>query len=206
MDIFNEVLAGRADAAEEQAARRQLNKVDVVETDPAARLIKFDAWVRAELGKRLDWSWAGAQRERRIEQCRLCLEKLVLDLWRRGWMLDGKKLARHIEAVLDAVARQQKAGKVQDFWAYFQASVNRYVGANAEELREEAMRAGTHVSQLLSFYGVKPGTAAPVAPSLPELIAQRASEVAQAKEETLREKIAKARKRPAADDGQASLL
>ena len=98
VDIFNGVLTGRADAAEEQAARRQLNKVDVVETDPAARLIKFDSWVRAELGKRLDWSWAGAQRERRIEQCRLCMEKLVLDLWRRGWMLDGKKLARHIEA------------------------------------------------------------------------------------------------------------
>lgn len=203
MDVFNEVLAGRADAAEEQAARRQLNKVDVVETDPAARLIKFDSWVRAELAKRLDWSWAGAQRERRIEQCRLCLEKLVLDLWRRGWMLDGKKLARHIEALLDAVARQQKAGKLQDFWAYFQASVNRYVGANAEELREEAMRAGTHVSQLLNVLGVR---AAPTGPALPELIAQRAAEVAQAKEETLREKIAKARKREPADNGQTSLL
>ena len=203
MDIFNEVLAGRADAAEEQAARRQLNKVDVVETDPAARLIKFDSWVRAELAKRLDWSWAGAQRERRIEQCRLCLEKLVLDLWRRGWMLDGKKLARHIEALLEAVARQQTAGKVADFWSYFQASVNRYVGANAEELREEAMRAGTHVSQLLNVLGVR---TTPAAVPLPELIAQRAAEVATAKEQTLREKLAQARSRKKADEAQGRFL
>lgn len=199
MDIFNEVLAGRA---EHEASLKPATQ-HAHATDPAERLIKFDAWVRGELARRIDWTWAGAQRERRIEQCRLCLEKLVLDLWRRGWMLDGKKLARHIEAVLDAVARQQKAGKVQDFWAYFQASVNRYVGANAEELREEAMRAGTHVSQLLNVLGVR---AAPTGPALPELIAQRAGEVAQAKEQTLREKIAKARKREPADNGQTSLL
>lgn len=199
MDIFNEVLAGRA---EHEASLKPATQ-HAHATDPAERLIKFDSWVRGELARRIDWTWAGAQRDRRIEQCRLCLEKLVLDLWRRGWMLDGKKLARHIEALLDAVARQQKAGKVQDFWAYFQASVNRYVGANAEELREEAMRAGTHVSQLLNVLGVR---AAPTDPALPELIAQRAGEVAQAKEQTLREKIAKARKRTAADDGQASLL
>lgn len=199
MDIFNEVLAGRA---EHEASLKPATQ-HAHATDPAERLIKFDSWVRGELARRIDWAWAGAQRERRIEQCRLCLEKLVLDLWRRGWLLDGKKLARHIEAVLDSVARQQKAGKVADFWAYFQASVTRYVGVNAEELREEAMRAGTHVSQLLNVLGVR---AAATGPALPELIAQRAVEVAQAKVETLREKIAKARKRPSADDGQASLL
>ena len=203
MDIFNEVLVRRDFAADEQSARRQQGKVDVVEADPAARLIKFDAWVRGELARRIDWSWAGAQRERRIEQCRLCLEQLVLDLWRRGWLLDGKKLARHIEALLDAVARQQKQGKVGDFWAYFQASVNRYVGANAEELREEAMRAGTHVSQLLNVLGMR---TTPAATPLPELIAQRAGEVAQAKEQTLREKQAAARRLAKADQAQARLF
>lgn len=198
MDIFNEVLAGRADhEASLKPATQHAHA-----TDPAERLIKFDGWVRGELARRIDWTWAGAQRERRIEQCRLCLEKLVLDLWRRGWMLDGKKLARHIEAVLDAVARQQKAGKVQDFWAYFQASVNRYVGANAEELREEAMRAGTHVSQLLNVLGVR---AAATGPALPELIAQRAAEVAEARYLTIREKI-KARRKMDSESGQARLF
>jgi hypothetical protein len=177
--------------------------------DPAERLLKFDKWVRGELATRIDWKWAGAQRERRIEQCRLCLEQLVLDLWRRGWLLDGKKLARHIEAVLDAVARQQKAGNVQDFWAYFKAAVNRYVGANAEELREEAMRAGTHVSQLLNVLGVRAEASGAAGVALPELIAQRAGEVAQAKTATtLREQLAAKRRadKKAPDARQAQLL
>ncbi len=31
-------------------------------------------------------------------------------------------------------------GNVTNFWAYYQASVDRYVGLNAEELRDEAIR------------------------------------------------------------------
>jgi len=201
MDSLNDLLADRASVA---AALKPASQ-HAHTADPADRLINFDRWVRGELATRLDWTWAGAQRERRIEQCRLCLERLVLDLWRRGWLLDGKKLARHIEAVLDSVARQQKAGRVQDFWVYFSCSVNRYVGANAEELREEAMRAGTHVSQLLNVLGVRTEA---TGPALPELIAQRAAEVATAKEElSLRAQLAqKRRAEKTAETGQTSLL
>lgn len=117
-------------------------------------------------------------------------------------MLDGRKLAVRIEALLDVVGNYQRKGKVNDFWAYFGAAVDRYVGANAEEIQAEAMRAGVHVSQLLTAFGVhrRPGgeiQPEKVAP-LPELIAQRADEVTKAKEATLREKLARKRAQQAA--------
>ncbi len=201
MDVFNALLEERADMAASVDPKR-IHAVNP-HVSEAKRLIKFDAWVRGQLATRIDWTWAGNQRERRIEQCRICLEKMVLELWRRGWLLDGKKLAARIVSVLDAVAAQQKRQTVQDFWAYFQTAVKRFVGANAEELQAEAMRAGSHVGQLLSAYGVK---AAPTAPTLPELIAQRAGEVATAKAATLREKLSAARVRVKADDAQARLF
>ncbi|OAM89299.1 hypothetical protein OH491_13760 [Termitidicoccus mucosus] len=168
---------------------------------PEDRLLKFDGWVRAELARRLDWSWAGAAKQKRIEQCRLHLERLVLGLWRRGWMLDGKRLAFHITTCLDAVGEYQLRGAVNDFWSYFKACVDRYVGANAEELRTEAMRVGSHVNQLLDAFGV---TRRPSAPTMPELIAQRADEVTKAK--TLREKQAAARRLQKQSNPDAPLL
>lgn len=159
---------------------------------PEARLLKFDRWVKEQLGKRIDWAWAGTHREKRIEQCRVHLEKLVLEMWRRGWMLDGERLARHIEAVLDSIGTYQKTGKVLDFWPYFRACVDRYVGANAEEISAESMRAGAHLGQMMKTVLTH---ASRQAPTLPELVAQRAGEVAQAKAETLREKLARERAR-----------
>lgn len=168
---------------------------------PEVRLLKFDAWVGRQLAKRLDWTWAGDGKAKRIEQCRVYLERLVLEMWRRGWMLDGKRLAAHIEKVLDAVGAYQRAGKVQEFWPYFRACVDRYVGGNAEEIRAEAMRIGCHAGQLLTALGVnRPASG----PSLPELVAQRADEVTKAKDATLREKLARQRQREAARKGDAT--
>ena len=70
----------------------------------AQRLLKFDACVKGELEKRLDWTWMGTHRVKRGEQCRVPIARLVLELWRRGWMLDGRKLAGVITAALDDVA------------------------------------------------------------------------------------------------------
>jgi len=165
---------------------------------PEQRLIRFDSWMRKELGARLDWQWAGARKQERIEQCRIYLERLVLEMWKRGWMLDGKRLAAHLTKVLINIGAYQRAGKVQDFWAYFQASVNRYVGGNAEEIREEAMRAGTHVTQLLGLMGRN----AKKDPSLPELLAQRADEVTKAQAVSLRQKLNRERARQAAWQGR----
>ena len=44
-------------------------------------------------------------------------------------MLDGKRLAARLEGVLDNIGAYQRAGKVADFWPYFRAGVDRYVGA-----------------------------------------------------------------------------
>lgn len=168
---------------------------------PEVRLLAFDKWVRLELAARIDWSWAGAQKERRIEQCRLRLEQMVLNLWRRGWMLDGRKLAARIEALLDTVAAYQRKGEVRDFWAYFGASVDRYVGANAEEIQIEAMGAGAKAANWLKALGVE---RQPEAPKLPELVAQRAAEIVKVKAETLREKQSRERARQAACKADAN--
>jgi hypothetical protein len=156
--------------------------------EPETRLLKFDAWARQELTLRIDWAWAGSSRPHRIEQCRLMLERLVLDLWRRGWMLDGHRLAKHITTCLDDIAAAQKADRVKEFWPFFKSVVNRYVGVNSEELQVEALQAGVHVGQMLCVFGVKSRSAVP---GLPDLIAQR-------HDETLREKLARKRRQEAA--------
>jgi len=159
---------------------------------PEVRLLRFDAWARGELAKRLDWAWAGEAKERRIEQCRIQLHTVCKHLFRRGWNLDGERLAARIEALLDSVAKYQRGGKVLDFWSYYKAAVDRYVGANAEELREEAMQCGAHVSQLFASIKAK----VPAGPSMPELVAQR-------EDETLRARVSRQRAREAKKAGDA---
>ncbi len=209
MNVFNQVLDERYEQKRE-LRNRAVRMADsgmswiVATLPPEQRLLKFDVWVRRQLEESIDWAWAGKDKERRIEQCRVCLERIVLDLWKRGWMLDGKALAGHLQRALDAVAAQQRTGRIQDFWAYFKAAVDRYVGSNAEELKEEAMRAGSHMSQVLASMG------ALKALTLPELAAQRAGEVLEAKKgKGIREKLAQARKKAKKDavrDGQLNLL
>jgi hypothetical protein len=195
MDVFRHILDTRQTLTPEDQ-RRASEAWQLNGQTPEARLLAFDRWLRQQLDQRLEWAWAGAAKEKRIEQCRIRLEQLVLDLWRRGWMLDGRRLARHLETVLDRVGTYQRAGKVQEFWAYFSATVDRYVGANAEEIQAEALRAGAHVGAVMS--AILNNSAAPAAVPLPELLAQRSAEVAQSKAETLREKQARERARQAA--------
>lgn len=195
MDILGQFIDGREGQSTEDRRRAAEAWQLSAGKAPEVRLLAFDRWVRIELSERLEWAWAGAQKERRIEQCRLRLEKVVLDLWRRGWMLDGKRLAARITELLDAVGAYQRKGQVRDFWSYFSASIERYVGANAEEIQAEAMRAGSHVGQLLNVLGIAAGAKVP---TLPELLAQRADEVTTAKAETLREKLGRARAQNAA--------
>lgn len=146
--------------------------------DPAMRLLRFDTWVRAKLETTLDWSWAGENKTRVIEQCRLELERLVGQLWERGWMLDGRRLARHVETALADMATAQAKGRVREFWPYFAAVVRRYVGLNAEEIQAEAMSAGAHVGQALqALLRANPGPSARP-PSITELIHQRRAELA----------------------------
>ena len=169
----------------------------------AERLLAFDRWCRKQLQARIDWTWAGAQKARRIEQARVYLERMILGLWRRGWMLDGARLAARITAMLDAVASYQRQGKVRAFWPYFCATVDRYVGLNSEELQAETLQAGAAVGQALAAI-LKNGSRH--AQTLPELIAQRAAEIEAAKAETLREQQTRLRAARKADAQQRQLL
>jgi hypothetical protein len=131
-------------------------------------------------------------RRKLVEQCRVKLERLVIDLWRRGWLLDGKRLAKHILAALDDIASAQKEGRIEKFWPFFCRVVDRYVGINSEEIQAEAraMAGARPIGSILSYIIERPkGT--PGGPTLPELVAQR-------REETLREKLARRRKAEAA--------
>ena len=160
---------------------------------PEVRLVRFDAWLRLELAARLDWAWAGPAKAKRLEQCRLQIDGMILALWRRGWLLDGRRLANRVTGMLDAIGKAQRAGQVRDFWPYFKASVTRYVGLNSEELQAEAMSAGSAISQVLLKLTKQQ-------PSLPELVAQRADETLRAK--LTRHRTAEARKSAQKDQFQ----
>jgi hypothetical protein len=196
---FLEERAERAAQAARQADRdKAMHAWFGRNQDHAERLVRFDVWLRRELAERLDWAWAGSAKEKRIEQCRIQIDSMVMDLWRRGWMLDGRRLADRITGMLDAIGKAQRGGQVRDFWPYFKASVDRYVGLNAEEIREEALDAGAAVGDV--FKQLLKG--APEAPSLPELVAQR-------HQETLREKtnrLARQKGRHEAEKSQLRLL
>lgn len=181
-------------ADRDRAAREWMNRAQ----KPEVRLARFDAWLRLELAARLDWTWAGAHQEKRLEQCRIQIDGMVLDLWRRGWMLDGERLAGRIREMLDAIGKAQKGSQVRDFWPYFKAAVGRYVGLNAEEIREDAMHAGQAVADVFNQLLKR----APEGPALPELVAQRADETLRAKLTRQRAKDA----RKAAEKDQLRLL
>ena len=203
MSIFEQFLDGREELPSGQDRDRAAEAWQLTGRRPEERLLAFDRWVAVELEARLDWGWAGAAKEKRVAQCRVCLERMVLDLWRRGWLLDGKRLAARIIALLDAVGTYQKRGGIQDFWTYFNAAVQRYVGANAEEIQAEAARAGGRFRTVMAALQ---SNAQPAGPALPELLAQRAAEIADAKEDTLRERMARERAKKAACEGQGELF
>lgn len=202
MDVFAQFLDARDDEPDQR-----VNWVPLT-LSPEERLTRFDRWLYQKLAQKLDWTWAGdaAAQGRRINQARLHVEQLVLGLWRRGWLLDGTKLAARILAPLDAIAKYQKAGAIIEFWPYFCATINRYVGVNAEEIQAESLRIGASIGQLLGPLGLK---LPQKAPSLPELLARRADEV-ETHQSTLREKQSLLRAREAQiqaeDDRQGILL
>ncbi len=198
--VFNGFLQTRADRHQ---AGRPADDWMLLVLAPEERLLKFDAWVRRQLQARISWRGTERQQRKMMEQCRVKLERLVMDLWRRGWLLDGQKLAGHILAALDDIAAAQRAGRVKDFWPFFCRVVDRYVGINSEEIQAEAraMAGARPMSSILEglHLGTKPAAAGP---TLPELVAQR-------REETLREKLARRRRleeRQAEDKTQLPLL
>lgn len=199
MQGYIEEREDRADRDEKQAARDVFARAWLRQDQkPETRLAAFDEWLLLQMEARLDWGWAGTLKEKRLHQCRIQIDGMVIALWRRGWMLDGPRLADRITEMLDAIGKAQRGGQVRDFWPYFKTAVSRYVGLNAEEIQAEAMSAGAAVGAV--FQQLLKRQAA--GPSIPELVAQRA-------EETLREKLARQRaqeRRKQAEKSQLPLL
>lgn len=171
---------------------------------PEERLLKFDGWIKSQLATRLKWPADERRRIKLLGQCSVRLETMILELWRRGWMLDGKELSTHIRAALDDIAAAQAAGRVKEFFPFFCGVVDRYVGLNAEKIQAEARRLrGTRNAGDLIKTALAPMLAA--GPSITELVAQRRSEINQERESKLRTKLTRARKE-SAGDGQATLF
>jgi len=207
MDIMVDILERRRSQTDRltEADNRWLRERGGI--DPAERLILWDNWIRKLLEKVLVWPKAESARLRLQGQCAAELKVMVRQLAGRGWLLDGHVLAQHVRALLEPIGEAQRAGKVEDFWPFFRASVSRYVGTNAEEIQQDARRSGGDegVQAIGSLLGgvinqLQRG------PSMVELLNQRAGEIAQAKAD-LREK-AKARKAAckAAADRQQELF
>jgi hypothetical protein len=175
--------AGSRKTATGQASRARETWATMGQS-PEQRLLAFDRWCCTELAALLQWPADETRKAKLIAQCRVEIEALVLDLWRRGWGLDGKQLAAHVTKALDQVATAQREERVKDFWPFFRHVIRSYVGANAEEIQREARKTPT-VGGLLATMGVTRRLQAS-APSIPELIALR-------KDETLRSKLSKAR-------------
>ena len=174
MNVFQSYL----DHRDEQASRWMDH-----ERQPADRLVKFDRWVRQELASRLLWPSDPVKSSKLLEQCKIEVDGLVRQLWQRGWMLDGAALARHIITALDAIGAAQRAGKVEDFWPYYHAVMQRYVGSNAEEIQAEALRLGSSVAAVMKRVIMGGAGGAIKAPTdMTSLVATR-------REETLREKV-----------------
>ncbi len=173
--------------------------------DPAERLQSWDRWIRATLKKTLVWPQKGEGRDRLLRQCAVEMTVLAKQLRGRGWLLDGEALAEHVRALLEPIGKAQKAGKVGDFWPYFRAAVSRYVGANAEELQQQAKRTGADEAAQ-SIGAILGGLSVLKPASMTELLTARAGEVAQAKAETLRAKQARLRAAEKADATQRQLF
>jgi hypothetical protein len=158
-----------------------------ISIDDAHRLIKFEQWVASELSKTLIWPEDTARRQKLLGQAKAFIMEAVAEMGRRGFLFNGPKLAAMIRETLVTIRRRQDLGHVHDLYPYLRQTWTTYVGARAEELRQDSMSAGTHVAQLMAKL-------APRELTIPELAAQQSREHA-----SLREAKAAARKRTGND-------
>lgn len=205
MNVLGSYLEAREDRRREQRTADDLWLREGAGIDPAERLLSWDRWLAEKLATSLRWPAEPAARERLIRQCAAEITVLARQLRGRGWLLDGKALAAHVQALLEPIAKAQQAGKIGDFWPYFRAAVGRYVGSHAEEIQAHARRTGADESGLM-IGAILSGLNILRPVSMTELLTERAGEIASAKQETLRAKQAKLRAKSQAADAQLDLL
>lgn len=143
--------------------------------DPDERRVAWRRWLRRKLLVTLHWPQSEPARDKLIGQCMAEITTLVCQLRGRGWLLDAKALAEHVNDLLEPIAKAQKAGSVREFWPFFRHVVRTYVGSHAEEIQAHARRTGSDEGSLsmasaLSALGI--GRAIAKAPSMTEIVAE----------------------------------
>lgn len=181
MNLLARVLDQREERLTQQDQADDLWLRERAGVDPEERRRSWRRWLRKELEKTLQWPSQAAARDRLIGQCIAELTTLARQLRGRGWLLDGAALAGHVRELLAPVAKAQRAGKVGDFWPYFRVAVRRYVETHADEIAAQARRSGADeaiqtMAGALAALGL--GKAPQKAPSLTELVTDRAAEIA----------------------------
>lgn len=198
MNVFSAALDAREFAQNGTLAdaEKSAESWQLLGDSPEARLLAFDRWVRIQLEKTLVWPEDRARRVKMIAQCRAELERALIEMFDRGWLLDGKRLARHVSAMLAPIGEAQRKGSVGDFWPYFSASVRRYPRMNAEAIQREAKSvgalAGMTVAALMQ-------AASKAAPATGDLILQR-------RDESLKERLKKRRDQESSDAADRAQL
>lgn len=164
----------------------------------AQRKVKFDRWVRAQIAQKLAAALpeTPAQRARQIGQIAELVETMLVHLYQRRWLLDGQRLAAHVTAALDEIARAHAAGRVRSLYLFSQVVICRYVGTHAEEIQQEARKQEGLATALLQAGALFRE------PSLVELAAYRRDANVKAELAAARQ----AERRAAAERGQGKLL
>lgn len=144
--------------------------------DRAEQLTLWREWIAKKLLADFALPADQAKRDRLVGQCIGVLEKLVRQLLDRGWLVNIETLKTLVEACLAPISAAQRAGKVDDFWPFFRASVLRYVPYNADQIQRDARRSGADVTQ--SMGAVMAGVVGRLTgPSIVEIIAEPAKPV-----------------------------
>lgn len=161
---------GRRESLAAAEARFLMERAGV---DRRERLAAWREWAAKKLlAEFTHWPADPAARAKQVGQCTAELEALVRQLFDRGWLIEGRRLAQVVSECLSPIAAAQQAGKIGDFFPYFRVAVRRYVGANAEDMQGMARRDGADVAQ--SMAGILAGVIGRLqAPSLTEVIAER---------------------------------
>lgn len=146
--------------------------------DRKERLAAWREWAAKKLAAEFALPADERARARLIGQLTAELEKMVRQLFDRGWLIEGKRLAEVVSDCLAPIAKAQRAGKVGDLYPYFRVAVLRYVGANAEQIQRAARRDGADAAEAFSG-GLAMALGLlrqPQAPSLTEVIGEAAAE------------------------------
>jgi len=102
-------------------------------------------------------------------------------LEKHGFYFDGEPLKKLIEEKVNDLARYQRKGQIDKFYAYFKHSWERYIREEADQLSNMAKTMGYHISAQYNkaIKGLK---------TIPQLESQ-------SRQESLREQIKKHRKK-----------